>query len=201
MSTTKNNNSSVNKSSISYTGKVTVKKYDTKRKKVISTQIIKNAGTKNLFKFLCECLIGNYTLNNRPRYLDASHNAIQSTDGNATSFSSNLYYRSILNNSNLVYIDEAIPLSTGETLNVSYPHIRYSCTILRGQLDSDALNEGINSLVLCNSPSINDTSDSILAWISLNEDETITIENNQALLIEWDLSFDNYISNSLNNGI
>ena len=55
-----------------YSGNVTLKVKDIKSKKIIETRHIKNAGTKNLFKFLCDCLTGTFIANNRPRYLDGS---------------------------------------------------------------------------------------------------------------------------------
>lgn len=179
-------------SSLSYNGKVTIKTYDKKRKKIVNTKIIKNNGTLNLFKFLCNCLIGQYTSNNRPRYLDASASVIKpSTETEITEFKSCLYYRSILTPANLLETKtNTLETSSGniESANV---YVKFSTQILKGQLDSTSADQGIKSLVLTNSPQMEDSTSSVLAWINLPED--ITIGENQTVLIEWDLSFNNYI--------
>ena len=43
------------KDGLGYSGKVTLKTYSTKTKKIIKEKVIKNTGTVNLFKFLCSC--------------------------------------------------------------------------------------------------------------------------------------------------
>ena len=48
-----------NSSSVKYSGTVNIKKIDTKVNAVREEINIKNNGTKLLFKFLCNCLIGN----------------------------------------------------------------------------------------------------------------------------------------------
>ena len=116
--------------SFTYNGSVTIKVKDMKSKKILETRHIKNAGTKNLFKFLCECLLGDYIANNRPRYLDASVNPFGFT-GDSSGFSNNLYYRSILNSSNLVREENNVKLTSQSTLVLENYHARYSTTILR----------------------------------------------------------------------
>ena len=191
MSTTLNN-------SFTYNGSVTIKVKDMKSKQILEIRHIKNAGTKNLFKFLCECLIGDYVANSRPRYLDASANAFAFT-GESSGFSNNLYYRSILNSSNLVKEENGVRLTSQSTVVLENYHARYSTTILRNQMDKTARNDGLVALALFNSPDLSDSTSSMLAWINLTDaagnPAPIIIEDNQAILIEWDLSFDNYIKN------
>lgn len=184
--------------SISYSGKVNIKVYDMKKKKILSSKTIKNHGTINLFKFLCSCLINQYESNNRPRYLDASASLIETS--NATkinNFNSCLYYKSILNNSNLLHQElETITTEEGERLSENY-YCKFSATILKGQLIGYEDEYSIKSLVLSNSQSKYDNTNSILAWINLKEGEEISIGDSQAILIEWELSFNNYVTNAI----
>lgn len=183
--------------SIYYTGTVTIKLKNLKTNKILDTRVIKNAGTSNLFQYLCSCLIGQFEANNRPRYLDASSLLYSTTSG--YNFNSNLAYRSIISNSNLASNSEEITTSSGGTYNEIVWHAKYSATILRNQLDTAAQTEGIKSLALFNSPVIDaDNSGSLLAWIDILEDPII-IGDKQAILIEWDMSFSNYIKNALEN--
>ena len=66
-------------------------------------------------------------------------------------------------------------------------------------MDETAKVAGLSALALFNSPDLSDNSSTLLAWINITDDlgnpTPINIENNQAILIEWDLSFDNYIKN------
>ena len=66
-------------------------------------------------------------------------------------------------------------------------------------MDETAREAGIKALALFNSPDLSDKSTAMLAWINITDDQgnpdPIKIDNNQAILIEWDLSFDNYIRN------
>ena len=184
-----------------YNGEVTIKIKDMKSKKIIETRHIKNAGTKNLFKFLCECLIGDYIANNRPRYLDASASQylFNASLSSVDSFETNLYYRSILNNANIVREENQVKLTSQITKTLENYHARYSATILKNQMDEEAKNKGLVALALCNSPNLSDNSSAMLAWINITNDQgnpdPINIDDNQAILIEWDLSFDNYIKN------
>ena len=167
--------------SISYNGQVTIKIYDKKRKKIIDTKKIKNNGTLSLFKFLCRCLIDNYESNQRPRYLDASSDIIEMTSKTQIQkFNSCLYYRSILTPSPLLE-------------RVDNVYVKFSAQILRGQLNSSG-SDVIKSLVLTSSPDSSDTSSSILAWINLPEEAQIEIGENQTILIEWQLAFNNYLN-------
>lgn len=187
--------------SFTYNGSVTIKVKDMKSKKILETRHIKNAGTKNLFKFLCECLIGDYVANSRPRYLDASSSQYQFNEGSGqvSGFSTNLYYRSILNNANIVREENQVKLTSQVTQTLENYHARYSATILKNQMDETAKVDGLSALALFNSPDLSDNSSTLLAWINITDDlgnpTPINIENNQAILIEWDLSFDNYIKN------
>lgn len=187
--------------SFAYNGQVTIKVKDMKSKKILETRHIKNAGTKNLFKFLCECLIGDYIANSRPRYLDASANQYNFSEGSGqiNPFENNLYYRSILNNSNIVREENQVKLTSQITTTLENYHARYSATILKNQMDETARKDGITSLALFNSPDLSDKSTTMLAWINITNDQgnpdPINIGDNQAILIEWDLSFDNYIKN------
>lgn len=119
--------------SFAYNGQVTIKVKDIKSKKILETRHIKNAGTKNLFKFLCECLIGDYIANNRPRYLDASASlySFNESSGQITPFENNLYYRSILNNSNIVREENQVKLTSQITTTLGNYHARYSAIILK----------------------------------------------------------------------
>lgn len=60
------------KDGLGYSGKVTLKTYSTKTKKIINERVIKNTGTVNLFKFLCSCLIQQYDSSSAPKYLGAA---------------------------------------------------------------------------------------------------------------------------------
>ena len=66
-------------------------------------------------------------------------------------------------------------------------------------MDEGARSNGLVALALFNSPDLSDSTSSMLAWINLTDvngdPDPIMIEDNQAILIEWDLSFDNYIKN------
>lgn len=187
--------------SFAYNGQVTIKVKDIKSKKILETRYIKNAGTKNLFRFLCECLIGDYVANNRPRYLDASAHQYHFSEspGQVESFDSNLYYRSILNTANIAREENQVRLTSQSTMILENYHARYSSTILLNQMDGDAREIGISSLALFNSPDLADKSTTMLAWINITDDQgnedPIIINDNQAIFIEWDLSFDNYIKN------
>ena len=63
----------------------------------------------------------------------------------------------------------------------------------------EAQANGVTALALFNSPNMQDVSSSMLAWINLTTEsgelDPIYIQDNQAILVEWDLSFDNYIKN------
>lgn len=50
---------------ITYEGLVTVKLYN--GKKLLSTKTYHNSGSPNLFKFLCQCIAGNYKTADRLR--------------------------------------------------------------------------------------------------------------------------------------
>lgn len=180
---------------ITYSGNVILKMVDLRTKKVISQKFIKNAGTYSLFRFIGSCLINQFESNNRPRYIDASA-ALTTLDNIGLHFTSTLYYRSLINNIKLEDESHSITLQNSTTFTQVLPHVKYSTTILKGQIQS---NNKIKSLVLSNSPDISDNSESILAWINLPEDDQIEIGDNQALFVEWDLSFNNYVSNELNN--
>ena len=180
--------------SISYSGQVTIKIYDKKRKKIIGTKKIKNNGTLSLFKFLCRCLIDNYESNQRPRYLDASSDIIEMTSKTQIQkFNSCLYYRSILTPSPLLERVEQDTQSSGNIMNSNNVYVKFSAQILRGQLNSSG-SDVIKSLVLTSSPDSSDTSSSILAWINLPEEAQIEIGENQTILIEWQLAFNNYLN-------
>lgn len=175
-----------------YSGNVTLSVKDIKRNKIIQTKHIKNAGTEYLFKFLCNCLAGTFDGTKKPRYLDASDSQY------SNNLSSNLYYRSILTNIKVIPSSESITLQDGSTINIPQYHVRYSATILQNQVNS--AKKTIKCLVLCNSPDYSDVTSSILAYIDIadeNGENGIEIGDNQALIIEWDLSFNNYIKNQL----
>lgn len=178
---------------ITYSGNVILKIVDLHTKKVISQKFIKNAGTYSLFKFIGNCLINQFETNNRPRYIDASAE-LTTLDSNGLHFTSTLYYRSLINNIKLEDESHSITLQNSTIFTQLLPHVKYSTTILKGQIQS---NNQIKSLVLSNSPDISDNSESILAWINLPETDQIQIGDNQALFVEWDLSFNNYVSNEL----
>ena len=94
---------------IGYIGKVTLTKYDNKRKKVISKTVTKNNGTKNLFHFLCASLVGQYDISKRPQYIDVCKDQIGWTDSGVvvdTVKNTNLSYRSKVSNSSVI-LDEA----------------------------------------------------------------------------------------------
>ena len=116
-----------------YSGNVTLKVKDIKSKKIIETRHIKNAGTKNLFKFLCDCLTGTFIANNRPRYLDgsASKYSFNEEKGTIATFNSNLYYRSILTNPNIAKEENEIKLDNQEIKILENWHVKYSTKILK----------------------------------------------------------------------
>ena len=190
---------------VSYSGVVTIKIQDTKSKKIISSRVIKNAGTKYLFQFLCNCLTGTYDNQKYPRYLDASDTIIDAQTANTPKeFTSALYFRSILTSSNVLEIPGQTLLNTDGTTLVAYSnfHSKFSCTIMLGQIKTTIPGDAataIKALALCNSPSSPDNTSTILAWVNLldadGEEDPIEIGNNQAILIEWDMCFNNYISN------
>ena len=175
-----------------YSGNVTLSVKDIKRNKIIQTKHIKNAGTEYLFKFLCDCLAGNFDGTKKPRYLDASDSQY------SNNLSSNLYYRSILTNIKVIPSSQNIKLQDESNISITQYHVRYSATILQNQINSSK--NVIKCLMLCNSPDQTDVSSSILAHINIADDNGengIEIGDNQALIIEWDLSFNNYIKNQL----
>ena len=190
---------------VSYSGVVTIKIQDTKSKKTISSRVIKNAGTKYLFQFLCNCLTGTYDNQKYPRYLDASDTIIDAQTANTPKeFNSALYFRSILTSANVLELTGQTLLNTGGNDLVDYSnfHSKFSCTIMLGQIKTSASGGAvapIKALALCNSPSSSDNTSTILAWVNLldadGEEDPIEIGNNQAILIEWDMCFNNYISN------
>lgn len=189
---------------VSYSGVVTIKIQDTKSKKIISSRVIKNAGTKYLFEFLCNCLTGTFDNQKYPRYLDASDTIINAETANTPQeFNSALYFRSILTSSNVLEIPGYTILNDGGNTPVGYSnfHSKFSCTIMLGQIKTSTSGAAadIKALALCNSPSSSDNTSSILAWVNLLNDTGeaagIQIDNNQAILIEWDMCFNNYISN------
>lgn len=189
--------------SFTYSGKVTINKIDIKSKRIIETKIIKNAGTKSLFKFLCDCLTGNFSQNSYPRYLDASSRQVYAASKTTNNqYESCLYFRSILETSNVVEVSGNTLLSDNSSDQVPYTnyHVKYATTIMLGQIkQSETTVSEINSLFLCADASKQDTSDNVLAWINLvdanGESDPIQIGTNQAILIEWDMSFDNLIPN------
>lgn len=184
-----------------YSGKVSIKKFNTRTKKVLSTYNVKNAGTVGLFNYLCDCLIGQGKPENRPRYLDASKDLLIVQDEYNVNFSSALYYRSLIQDSAKRNFQDTITLTSGESATFNLPHIQYTAVILASQLQSST---EIKSLALYNTPDMRDNSSnsSLLAWINIPESTEsieLTLEENQALFIEWDLSFNNYVTNDVNN--
>ena len=157
-----------------YSGKVTITLRDEKNKSVVKKRVYKNAGTTNLFRFLCNCLIGSFEGNKRPSYLDASNSIYELNQASDLPiFETNLYYRSILSNSNIAKQNETILLDSNQTKILSNWHVKYSASILRNQLDETARTDGITTLALFNSPNFSDNSDSILAWINLLDEDGV----------------------------
>ena len=151
-----------------YHGNVRIRKLNTKNKKVLEEFEIKNEGTQSLFTFLCYALIGDFDQGKMPKYIDAS---TQSKD--SKSIESALSYRSLITSKKINKIDS----------NIS---ALYTATIAKNQLKA---NSALKSIYLTNSPSSSDMNDSILAKIDLTTE--VEIADNQALIIEWDLSFTN----------
>lgn len=185
-----------------YSGKVTVQVKNMKTKKIVSERVIKNAGTINLFEFLCNCLLGQYESSKKPNYLDASAQAYNlTTNQNTSGFQSDLFYRSILNDSNKAKITEQVILDDGTLASVFNWHVKFSAALLRNQLNDEARTNGITSLALFTNPNLVDNNEAMLAWVNLINEagaiEPIQISENQTILVEWDLSFNNYVKNSI----
>lgn len=167
---------------IGYVGRVTLKKYDNKRKKVISTSKIKNNGTKYLFKFLCNALVKQYDQTQAPQYLDVSNNVVswdKDSGIQTESLKTALSYRSKLSNTDVVE----------ETNNYK---VRFQAVISYGQLLNAT--SPIKSLLLYASREIKDTQ-SALAYININtdSDNELVLQQGQSFLIEWEMQFGNVI--------
>ena len=163
---------------IGYIGKVTLKKYDTKRKRIISQTEVKNNGTKHLFHFLCASLIGQYDPSKRPQYIDVCSTTIGWTDSGVVTEdikNTNLSYRSKLSNT-AVIVDEQ---------RQSY-RVRYQAIISYGQLLNAS--STINSILLYPNKDMQDKQ-SVMAYINLKQPERL--DPGQSFLIDWELQFSN----------
>lgn len=172
---------------LGYSGVVTIKTYSIKNSKILRQQIIKNRGTVDLFKFLCSCLIQQYNGNNAPRYLDASTETIKFKDNSISELepiSPALSYKSKLSNIQLVsdFVDSTYADISGKNW-----HAVFSANIVFGQLRSATA--PIKSLQLYASQSSQDVI-TPLAYINLEEE--IQLKAGEALIVEWDMSFNNW---------
>ena len=180
---------------IGYVGKVTIKTQCIKSKKIIRTQVIKNNGSVELFRFLCGCLIQQYDSTSTPRYLDASGSRIEfaydSISGTQNisqfeSFNSVLTYKSKLSNSALKS-EQVSGSYDGVAIAGNNWHAIFNGNIIYGQLKSSGAE--ISSLQLYASQN---SLDKLIPLAYINLDEPIFLKVGEALLIEWDMSFNNW---------
>ena len=165
-----------NSSSFKYSGIVNIKKIDTKVNAVREEINIKNNGTSLLFKFLCNCLIGNLDQNILPKYLDATKQIPGITsENNAKDIITALTYRSRLSNTEVI--------SEGN----NYVAV-FSAIITASQL---LATEKIKGLVLYPTADITDTNRQLAVIDITNNGEGIELENSEILLVEWRLNFSN----------
>lgn len=174
---------------LGYTGIVKLSIQCTKTKKIKSTKIIKNNGTVDLFKFLCNCLIQRYTATNAPRYLGASINQVtyqENSVSNLNNINSALSYKSKLSNTQLINK----PIETSKVNVSGYNwHAVFNGIILFGQLKDST--RPIRSLQLYSTQGSQDLS-TPLVYINLDDDQIVTLTSGEALLVEWDMSFNNW---------
>lgn len=162
---------------ISYSGKVIIKKI--KKGKVVSTQVSHNEGTTELFKFLLNCLAGNWLPDSRPSWITtAQRDNSTSTDSPSTKYVSN----------NITSISQppvVYELKTG-------PYIEYKFLI---PFKPEYSNRGFNCLVLYNNdnkPSSFNDGDDVANGYSM----TVMLDNQQLasdeqMLIIWQLEIKN----------
>lgn len=163
-------------SSLSYSGKVTIKKV--KNGKIISEETYHNAGNTPLFSFLLNCLAGNYSSDLKPQIITP----IVHKQNNNYGYAEN---------------KESIPITsikvlTKENSNISYIeyvfHLAYK----------EYLKSGIDGLALYNLAYVpnkntilkdSDIDPNYSMIVSFNDRKFSTKEED--LLIIWDLSLDN----------
>ena len=175
------------KDGLGYSGKVTLKTYSTKTKKIIKEKVIKNTGTVNLFKFLCSCLIQQYESSGAPKYLGAAVSEITYTENSISNIAtpvSALSYKSKLSNTQLIQSEVATEEADITGFNW---HAVFTGTILYGQLRS--AETPIRSFQLYATASSQELS-TPLAYINLTED--LYLRAGEALIVEWDMSFNNW---------
>lgn len=176
---------------ISYQGIVNIKIVDTKYNIIKDSFIIKNNGTKHLFKYLCDCLIQNYNPSNAPQFLDASTQylildnknnlAAKAKDSNSTdSYSSGLTNRARLSN-----------VEVKTNFDESNYKAMFSGIILYDQLRDKK--EGLRSLVLFPNKNAQDISKPLafINMVSKDAKEGITLSVSEVLVLEWELQFTN----------
>lgn len=157
---------------LGYKGQVTVK--TVRDGKVIKTKTIHNAGTKLLFKFLANCIIGNYYDNERPLYVKLFN--VSSGNVPAENNQSTIDYI-ILNDNNKsvasatnswsAYLEFVVP-------KYSFVSSAYNTICLYSNKTKGHLDE-------------------YCAIITLDEPETISSDDN--LIIGWELTIENVSTN------
>ena len=178
----------MNSISMNYECVVSLNVLDTKSKKIKKQYNIHNEGSKTLFFFLCKCLIKEYDEQYAPLAIDAFTSYYR--EGESV-IQSCLAYRVLLSNKSILK-DVKITLEDNEIIN--YDYVARFSTIIPYSIITTGVNGGsIKCFQLHAKLSSSDKLDSLLAWINL--EEGITINQDEALLIEWNMGFKNLESN------
>ena len=167
---------------LSYEGIVNLKLIDEKAKRVKKSLTLHNKGTNNLFYFLCGCLTHNSNLNSySPAAIDVGGTEYNDTESAA--WESSLAYRVLLSNKSLV---QNVKSNYGDK-EVTFPYVaRFSVIIPYSAFLG--VSPEIKCIQLHSSAASTDKICSLLAYLNLTED-TIVLNEGNALLIEWNMGF------------
>lgn len=166
---------------LSYEGIVNLKLINERTKRIKKSFTLHNEGTKNLFYFLCNCLL-NKIDDTMESYFPASIDVSNSTYSGEGTLNSSLAYRVLFSNSALIQ-GAKFNYNDGELLfdyTVKFSAIIPFSAFLSGQ-------NTVRCLQLHSSVAANDKIGSLLAY--LNFESGITVEDGDALLIEWNMGF------------
>lgn len=176
--------------SLTYEGIVKLKLIDEKSKRVKKSLSLHNEGTDTLFYFLCNCLANKWYSDYSPVAIDAS--LIEYTEDTLINNSA-LAYRVILSSQNVLKnITEEYTKSNNTTGILNYSYVTKFTAIIPYSIILNA-DSPIRCLQLHAKLSQSDKFNSLLAYINLSE--PITVKQGEALLIEWNLGFQNPSNN------
>lgn len=157
-----------------YTGKIKIK-YISKNK-IVKSYRAHNQGQLSLFKFICDCLVGQYDDDNSPKYIQIFNSTTKEPE-----FSKNYCVTTA-----------AIRHNSAVSLVVNNVEAKALIKFLipGGSLKSSTNFRG-NVLALYNKNNYDDVSNP-MAYVVLEESESIgAIEADTNILIEWSLSISN----------